>query len=147
MKHTLAIVAIVLAAGATIPAMAADRAPPPVPVRPGGGASLPPLGTVGGVTRPGDPNYRPGAAARPDRGIAPNRIGGVARPGDLGVEAPAPSSRAPAAGTGNHTDSRMLAPRQASPTARGRATGLGVDDPFAGAGSGTGGPASAQAPR
>jgi hypothetical protein len=129
MKRCLAIAAILLATGAAIPAIAADRAPP--------------LGTVGGIARPGDPNYRPGASVRPDRTFAPNRVGGVARPGDLGVDAPAAPDRPPAVAPDRGRASRMLTPRNADPAARGRANGLGIDDPFAGAGGGPGGPVPA----
>lgn len=144
MRLFLAIVAILLAAGATVPVSAADRAPPPVPARSGVQS---PLGTIGGVARPGDPNYQPAASVRPDRTFAPNRVGGVARPGDLGVGAPAAPGRAPAAGAAGGRTSPMLAPQDAGPTTRGRATGSGINDPFGGAGNGSGGPGPAQTPR
>lgn len=133
MKRCLAIAAILVATGTAVPAIAADR--------------MPPLGTVGGIVRPGDPNYQPGASVQPDRTFAPNRVGGVARPGDLGVAAPGTPDRAPAVAPDSDRASRMLAPRNADPAARGRANGLGIDDPFAGAGGGSGGPAPAQGPR
>jgi hypothetical protein len=145
MQRSPAIVAVLLAVGAFVPVLAADPAPP-VMARPGRSASPFPLGTVGGIARPGDPDYQPGSPVRPDRTFAPNRVGGVVRPGDLGA-APEASHRTPVGAPDGGDASRMLAPRETGPAMRGRASGLGIDDPFAGAGGGSGGPAPAQPSR